>query len=477
MRVLSNLEPNKVFYWFEEITKIPHGSGNMEKISEFCEKFAKERKLEYIRDNSNNVIIKKPATSGYENSEPIILQGHLDMVCEKEDDCDIDFLKDSLRLEVDGDFVSAKGTTLGADNGIAVGYMLALLDSSDIAHPALEMLFTVDEEIGLLGAGLVDLSSLKSKKLINMDSEKEGIFTVSCAGGARVECVIPIVREEKEGIIYNITISGLKGGHSGEMIDKNRGNSNILMGRFLNSLMKKEELRIVDISGGLKDNAIPVKTTAIVVCKNDIDKYINEYNDILKNEYRASDSDVFVSFEKKNGKISVADEKSSNNIVFLLTALPNGIQKMSAEIKNLPETSLNLGILVTEEAKVSMSFALRSSVETAKTALVEKLTAITEYAGGYVEISGIYSGWEYNEASELRKTMVEVYKKMYNEEPVIKAIHAGLECGVLCEKIKGLDCISIGPDLLDIHTPMERMSISSVKRIWEFLCEVLKALK
>lgn len=477
MGVLSNLEPNKVFYWFEEITKIPHGSGNMEKISEFCENFAKERKLEYIRDINNNVIIKKSATSGYESCEPVILQGHLDMVCEKEEDCEINFLKDPLKLKIDGDYVSAEGTTLGGDNGIAVSYMLALLDSSDIPHPALETLFTVDEEIGLLGAGTVDLSSLKGKKLINMDSEEEGTFTVSCAGGARAECVIPVTREDKEGIVYNITVSGLIGGHSGVEIDKNRANSNVVMGRLINILMKNTDIRICEISGGFKDNVIPVKTTATILSEKEIDGLIEEYNAVIKNEYRASDKDISVSFEKHIGKLNAADKKSSRDICYMLNALPNGIQKMSAEIEKLPETSLNMGILATEEDKLVISFALRSSVETAKTALIEKLEVITEYAGGCVEISGVYPGWEYNDASKLRKTMIEVYKKLYNKEPVIEAIHAGLECGMLCEKIKGLDCISIGPDMCDVHTPMERMSISSVKRTWEFLCEILKALK
>ena len=474
MSVLSNIEPKEVLYWFEEISKIPRGSGNMEGISNFCEKFAKERNLFCIKDEHGNVIITKEATSGYENREAVILQGHLDMVCEKKEDCDIDFLKDPLRLKVEGDYIYAEGTTLGADDGVAIAYILAILNSDDISHPPIEAVLTVDEEIGLLGAGSVDLSMLKSKRLINLDIEEEGVFTVSCAGGATVTCTLPVNFKNTCGNVYTITLSGLKGGHSGAEIDKNRGNSNVLMARLLNKLNINSDILVSEIKGGLKDNAIPVKTTAKIVTKDNLDEIIINYNKILKNEYQTSDADVFVSFEKTKDKIMAADRESTDKIIFLLNSLPDGIQKMSADIEGLVETSLNMGKLLTEKDSVVMSFAVRSSVETEKEALIEKIKTITEFAGGKIDVSGVYSGWEYNKDSSLRKIMVNEYKKMYNKEPVIEAIHAGLECGMFTQKIKGLDCISIGPDIFDIHTPMERASISSLKRTWEFLKAVLK---
>ena len=398
------------------------------------------------------------------------------MVCEKREDCEIDFLKDPLRLKVDGDYIYAEGTTLGADNGIAVAYSLAVLESDEIEHPPIEAVFTVDEEIGLLGAGSIDLSMLKSKRLINMDIEDEGVFTVSCAGGATVCCELPLDFKVVKGNIYKITLSGLKGGHSGAEIDKNRGNSNVLMARLLNKLAISHDISVSEISGGLKDNAIPVKTVAVIVTNSDIDEIIEEYNRILKNEYRTSDEGVYVSFEKTSGELNSSDFESSKKLIFLLNSLPEGIQKMSAEIEGLPETSLNMGKLNTENNIVTMSFSVRSAIETAKEALIEKIKTITEFAGGKISVSGIYSGWEFNKDSLLRKTMEDEYKKMFGKVPVIEAIHAGLECGMFTEKIKGLDCISIGPDIIDIHTPMERASISSIKRTWEFLKEVLKNL-
>ncbi len=469
---MQNIINNEVLKWFYEISKIPRGSGNMVKIADYCENFAKERNLCCIRDEFNNIIIKKPAAKGYENISPVILQGHLDMVCEKEKGYEIDFLNDPIKLKVEGDFLSAEGTSLGADNGIAVAYIMAVLDSDKISHPPIEAVLTVDEEIGLLGASSIDLSSLNSKRLINIDIEDEGVFTVGCAGGARADITLPVSRESKEGTIYTIEISGLLGGHSGVQIDKNRGNSNVLMGRLLNNL---SDVRIISLNGGMKDNVIPSRTTAEIMAEN-IDDAIELFGQIIKNELRASDGGVTVTFKKEQGSANVTDEKSTKDMIFLLNALPNGILKMSAEIKDLPETSLSMGILNLNQEELKIGYALRSSVESLKTALIEKITVISEYAGAKVEISGIYSGWEYDSNSKLRKTLVSVFKRMYNKEPVVEAIHAGLECGVFCEKIKGLDCISIGPDMYDIHSTDERVSISSVMRTWDFIKEILKEL-
>lgn len=477
MGVLSNINPKSVLYWFEEITKIPRGSGNMEKISSFCEEFAKKRNLFCLRDEFNNIIIKKPGTSGYENSEPVIIQGHLDMVCEKKNGVDFNFETDPLKIKIEGDFITADGTTLGADNGIAVAYALALLDSNELEHPELEVLLTVDEEIGLLGAACVDMSSLKGKRLINIDIEDEGVFTVGCAGGSNVDCMLPVNRENFDGYIYEISVSGLQGGHSGVEIDKNRANSNVVAARLLNHLSKICELRVFGFEGGMKNNVIPVKTDFTIVTDKACDCVIEDFDKIVKNEYKTSDKDIAVSFIKRKATLNALNKESTNKIIFLLTALPDGIQKMSADIKGLPETSLNMGISKLKEDKFILSFGLRSSVETQREALTEKLITITEFAGGTVDVSGVYPGWEYNQNSALRKIMIKVFEKMYGKKPVVEAIHAGLECGMFCNKIKGLDCISIGPDMYDIHTPMERVSISSVKNTWEFLLQVLKELK
>lgn len=482
MESLNNLEPKLVFHYFEEISKIPHGSRNTKEISDYCVNFAKEHGFDYIQDEWNNVIIKKNASKGYENAPTIILQGHLDMVCEKDHDCKIDFEKDGLDLRVEGDYVYAQGTTLGGDDGIAIAYVLAILASEGLEHPALECVFTVDEEIGLIGATEIDLSTLKGKRLINIDSEEEGIFLISCAGGAKVMCQLPVDYLMVKGLLCEVKVSGLLGGHSGIEIDKKRGNSNIIMGRILHELSNIMPFTIAVLEGGSKDNAIPRETTAQILidtqAQENFKSFIEKYDKILKNEFKTSDPDITVTgVVKEESKIEVLTPKARELVLFLLRNIPDGVQEMSIDIKGLVETSLNAGIIKLGHETFTLHSGLRSSVESKKEELIEKIKYLTEFLGGEISVSGIYPAWEYRKESPLRDLFIEVYKEQYEKEPEIKAIHAGLECGIFSNKITDLDCISFGPNIEGIHTTSEKLSISSTKRVWELLLEVLKRSK
>ena len=479
MGILEHLEPKKVFQFFEALCAIPHGSSDTKAVSDWCVEFARARGLKYLQDEMNNVIIWKAGTPGYENAPGVILQGHMDMVCEKEVSCAKDMEKEGLDLLVDGDFVRAKGTTLGGDDGIAIAMAMAVLDAGDIPHPPLEAVFTVDEEIGMLGAVGIDASPLQGRWMVNLDSEAEGVFTVSCAGGNVSKCILPVKREAYAGTGLAVTVDGLRGGHSGAEIDKGRGNSSILMGRVLRALLKAGGLRLVSVVGGLKDNAIPVETAAYLVTADAaaLTSAAAEAEAALKNEYRATDPDIRVEVKPWAAEGVPMDEASTARTIAMLRVLPNGIQFMSGEIPGLVQTSLNLGILKTQEACVEASFCVRSAVETQKAEVKDRLACLMEQLGGTVEYSGDYPGWEYRKDSALRELMVEIFREQYGHDPRIEAIHAGVECGMFIGKLPGLDCVSVGPDLLEIHTPRERMSISSVQRVWKFLLEILKRSK
>ncbi|MBQ4557005.1 MAG: aminoacyl-histidine dipeptidase [Clostridia bacterium] len=470
MSVLAKIKPERVFYYFEELSKIPHGSGNMDKISSYCVDFAKGLGLEVIKDEHNNVIIKKPASAGYEHHETIILQGHLDMVCEKDGDSPIDFMKDGLDLRVDGDLIYAKGTTLGGDDGIAIAMTMAILEDKALIHPPIEALFTTDEETGMYGAEGLDGSKLSGKTLINIDSEEEGILTVSCAGGARAGIEIPLVKETVSAPCFKITVDGLIGGHSGVEIDKGRLNSNIVMGRLLNSL--PFNYNIINIQGGLKDNAIPRTTEAIISCNGNITSICKDF--VEKNRV-ATDPGLVITVEDVSYTDGY-DQASSKSITDFLCTVPNGVQAMSKDIEGLVQTSLNLGILHIENNKLVATFAVRSSVNTEKSDLLDKLDEVAKVFGGQFESHAHYPAWEYRKNSRLRDTMTEVYTKLYGTAPQVVAIHAGLECGLLSDKINDLDAVSFGPNLYDIHTSRERMSIESVKRTYDYLIELLKNL-
>lgn len=473
MRKLINIEPKAVMGYFEDICAIPHGSGNTKMISDYLVEFAKNNGFEYRQDSLNNVIIFAPGSAGCENSPAVIIQGHMDMVAEKTEDCPINMESDGLDLYIEDGFVKAKGTTLGGDDGIAIAYALAAMTSPEVVHPPIEAVFTVDEETGMIGAAGIDVSELKGRLMLNIDSEQENVFTVSCAGGANAYVTIPTERKNEEGIVFEITVDGLKGGHSGVEIDKGRGNSNILMGRLLYAM--KDKIKLCSLSGGSKGNAIPLSTTAVVVASEDISDIAAEYEKAFKNELRSSDENVRVICTNKGmgtRNIALATQKI---ITYLMTA-PNGIYAYSMEIPGLVQTSLNLGILELLEDKMTARYAVRSSVGTQRVWICDMLKAVAEGLGGTAEFDGIYSEWEYKRDSKLRDLMIEVYREQYGKEPVIEAIHAGVECGIFAGKLPGLDCVSFGPDLLEIHTVRERMNIESVQRTWKMIKEVLRRL-
>ena len=430
MAVLEHLEPGRVFHFFEQMSAIPRGSGNTKAVSDWLAEFARERGLRYQQDALNNIIIFKDASAGYEGAEPVILQGHMDMVCEKAPDCGKDMTREGLDLAIDGDFVYAKGTTLGGDDGIAVAMALAVLDDESLPHPPIEAVITVDEETGMDGAMGIDVSGLKGRRMLNIDSEDEGVFTVSCAGGARMDCVLPVRREVFAAPVQRITVQGLVGGHSGTEIDKGRGNGVQLMGRVLASVAEETELRLVEVT------VEPAETAMLPM-----------------------------------------DAVSTRRAVCLLVCHPNGVQVMSADIPGLVQTSLNMGILTTGETAVHLSSSVRSSVESQKQMLLQRIACLTAELGGETSTRGEYPGWAYLPDSPLRDLMVEVFTDQYGYEPKVEAIHAGLECGLFSAKLPGLDCVSFGPDLKEIHTFREKMSISSVQRVWKMLVELLRRMK
>ena len=473
MMKLENLYPERVFYYFEKLTEIPHGSRNTKQISDYLVSFAKEHELKYYQDESNNVIIVKEATAGYENADTIIIQGHMDMVCEKENGCNIDFTKDSLDIFIDGDFVKANGTTLGGDDGIAVAYALAILESKEIAHPKLEVIITVDEEIGMLGAADIDLSMITGHKMLNIDSEEEGMSLHSN---------IPVQRTLQKGQKFNLKITGLEGGHSGAEIDKEHGNANVIMGRVLKGIFDRTPFGIISLAGGLKDNAIPRECISDILVPAEkvgaVKEYVNEMDGILKNEFMSSDPAVTVVLtEEGEAEEQILDFGSVNRVILYLRTVPNGIQNMSQVMHGLVETSLNLGIMELFEDHLHTVSSVRSSVGTRKTELCERVDTVVEMVGGETEIEGAYPAWEYRKDSELRMQIAKVYEELYHTEPVFETIHAGLECGLLSQKIKDLDCVAFGPDIFDIHTPKERLSISSTARVWDMLVAFLKEAK
>lgn len=480
MKVLENLQPAEVFHFFEEICAIPHTSFHEQKLSDYCANFAEERGLFYRQDEMGNVLIVADATEGYEDVPAIILQGHLDMVGDKVQGCPVDLEKDGLELFVDGDEVGAKGTTLGADDGIAVAYALAILDSKEIAHPRLEVVLTVSEEVGLLGATGIDLSDCKARRLLNIDSEDEGVLTVGCAGGRRDYCVIPMQREEKEGLVCRLDITGLLGGHSGIEIDRGRANAAVLMGRFLMLLEQKISYSIMHLTSGVKENVIPKDAKAEILIEEEdlyiLKNVIEEFNQKMSAEYATADPDIKLSVEAADiEKRMVLEDISAQKVLMSLNLMPNGIQAMSMDLPGLVESSLNLGVAELKEETFEMAFSIRSSVVSAKEYMSDKVEYLTRMMGGTVEISGDYPAWPYARESELRDLCIRVFKEQYGYEPKVELIHAGLECGILSDKIPGLDCVSFGPNLKAVHTPNERVSISSTARVWEYLKGILAA--
>ncbi len=478
MSIFEKYQPIEVLKYFEELCSIPHGSNHSCQVAEWLVSFASAHGLKCRKDTADNVIIFKPASAGYESVEPIILQAHTDMVCEKLQNIEFDFTKDSLKLVVDGDFVKATGTTLGADDGIGVAMIMAVLSDKSLSHPDIEAVFTSDEEIGMIGANALDVNDLKSKKMINLDCEDEGVFYVGCAGGNVTKNTLPINREEYNGAYIKVTVTGLSGGHSGVDIDKGRANSNVLVSRLLASVSKEVDMRIVSVNGGNKDNAIACHSEAIIAVDNEnaFARIFSSFADNIKSEYKSTEKTLKLFYEKAEASLPM-DKESTQKVLCLLSLSPDGIQTMSNDIPRLVETSLNLGILTTSDDEIALSHCVRSGIESQKDMLVDRLSILSASLGGSTEISGDYPAWEYNADSKLRDIVADVYKSLYNAEPQIATIHAGLECGSFSSKISGLDCISVGPTILDVHTPRERFSISSLDRTWKMLVEILKKLK
>jgi len=477
-RKLQGLEPESVFRYFEEICAIPHGSRNTKAISDYLVSFAKAHGLRYRQDESNNVVIFAPGTCGLEDHESVILQGHMDMVCEKDAGCPLDMAVDGLDVTHDGCCIFAKGTTLGGDDGIAVAYALAILDDNTIAHPPLEVIITVDEEIGMLGAAAMDLADVKGRTMLNLDSEDEGIFTVSCAGGATCTVSLNAERKAVYGPCVRLSVEGLRGGHSGAEIHKNRANANKVMGDFLGRIQKLMPLCLTSFSGGSKDNAIPRACQATVVAMGIGLERINDIAAQLQQEVRETYDEpeaLVQAFDVDALGGNALTTAATADVISLLCAAPNGVQAYCPDMPELVQTSLNLGIAKLGD-RFTATFSVRSSVNAEKEGLITKLKELADFYNGAYSQSGTYPAWEFKKGSRLRDVMVPIYTRMFGKEPKVLAIHAGLECGLLGDKLPGLDCVSIGPQMHDIHTSREKLEIASTKRTWDFLLEVLKAL-
>lgn len=475
MAVLEGLEPKKVFEYFEMLCSVPHGSGNTKQVSDLCVKFAQEHGLRYVQDAYNNVIIWKNASPGCEQAEPLILQGHLDMVCAAEPDCGIDMETEPIRLVVDGDWVKAYKTSLGADNGIGVAMALAILDDDTLRHPRLEAVFTTDEETGMFGAVGIDLSKLEGRCLINLDSEEEGLLTVSCAGGVRVDCLLPADWEKTPAgfCFYEVVIDGLKGGHSGAEIDKGRASAAQLVGRFLYEAEKETGLRVASITGGTFANVIPLYCRAVVaVPENKAERFaelckIGEK--MFRAEYATADPGLAMRAAPTEPEKRVFSAGRNKALLNLLLLAPYGVQAMSMDIPGLVQTSLNLGVIKTEEDGIKLCFLLRSAIQSQKEMLVKQLHALCALFGAGFSTHDDYPGWAFRKESRLRDAMSEACEMVWGKKPGITATHGGLECGLFMEKRPDFDCVSLGPELHEVHSVRERLSISSTERVYRIL--------
>lgn len=476
---LNKLQASRVFYYFEEISKIPRGSKNTKAISDYLVAFAVFNNLEYRKDENNNVIIYKKAYRGYENSQTIILQAHMDMVCEKGKNVEHDFNKDGIEIIYDNGVLKADGTTLGADDGIGIAFSLSVLESKTLKHPNLEVVFTADEEIGLIGAKKINTEFLSGKYLINLDSENESCFYVGCAGAIGGVVSIPLAFKKKYGSVYRIRISGLLSGHSGIDIDKNRGNAIILMGRLLYKV--KDLISIISLNGGENENVISREAEAIIMVDENVSeklkKIIDDYSDDIKKEYYQIDDSVNVFMDKlEKMETDVLTLQSSVTVLTFLMLYPNGVYKKCGYLDNVVETSCNIGMVKTEKEYFLAFISIRSCLETAKEFMWNKIYCLSELLGCKLKKVAEYSAWEYNRDSKLGRIMIDAYRNVYGKTPEIKVIHAGLECAVFKEKMPELECISIGPDIYNIHTVQECVSMISVNRVWIFLVKVLDAM-
>lgn len=482
MNNLKDLKPADVFAYFERLCAVPHGSGNTKQISDLIVSMAEELHLPWEQDAWNNVIIRKPGSAGYESSDPVILQGHMDMVCVAAEDCSKDMSREGLDLATDGTWVWAEGTSLGGDDCIAVAVALAILADDSLAHPPIEAVFTTDEETGMTGAVEMDCSGLQGKNLLNLDSEEEGVFTVSCAGGARCDCFIP-GREEMlfDETVYDLELAGLTGGHSGVEIHQGRANANVQMARILYTALEASvNLRIADICGGRFDNAICNRCAAKVAVPAAqaaaFEQFLAESAAVLKDEFAVTDPELSLTW-KKGAASAALSARVTKTMLHALFLLPNGVQAMSPDFPGLVRTSLNLGILKLQETGLTFSLLVRSSLESEKELTILKIRSAVEYAGGKVEIRSAYPAWQYNRESRLKDLVLASYREATGKEGEVMGTHGGLECGMFIGKMPGLDAVSYGPNLYDIHSERERLEVASVEHLYDLTCEILKRLK
>lgn len=479
MNILNELKPQRVFHYFGEIVKIPRCSGEEKEVSDYLKGVGESLGLETIQDELNNIIIRKPATKGYEDSPGVIIQGHMDMVCEKEEGVDHDFAKDPIEVKIEEDFVKAKGTTLGADNGIAVAMGLAILEDDTLEHPPLELLVTISEETEMDGALGLKAGLLKGKRLLNVDSEEEGFLTVGSAGGELIQASIDTKKEKVSGYKgVKITVKGLSGGHSGMEIDKNRANALKIALQVLKTLKESLPIRLISINGGSKDNAIPRQAEIILGVKDDsmdrVKSLVKDVEEQAKSKFKEEKPEI--SLEEVPSLDEVLAEKDLENTIYLLDKLPTGVNTHLEEDKATVESSSNLAIVDTHDDKIDIYVSTRSSNEKVFEEMRNEITKDIEKVGKY-KITGNYPGWEYNPESELRDKAVDLYKDLYNKEMQVSVIHAGLESGALKQTYKDLDIISFGPNMFDVHTPKEKLSISSTQNVYHYLVELLRELK
>ncbi|USF29716.1 aminoacyl-histidine dipeptidase [Clostridium sp. MD294] len=479
--MLEQLEPKSVFQFFEEICNIPHGSKNEKKISDYIVHFAEKRGLYCKQDKANNVLVKKAATKGYETQPTIILQSHIDMVCEKNGNVSHDFETDGLKLSIEQGKIKAKDTTLGADNGIGVAYMLAVLDAQYIDHPALEAVFTTEEEIGMGGAKVFDVSKLEGKVFINLDSEEEGEFVIGCCGGNKTDVLLPVIWEDtlQNSVPYLLKITGLKGGHSGSDIHLQRANANKLIGRILFEIFNVYDISVASVMGGEKDNAITREAEAVLLLKEEqvqqIKENINYFNEICVKEYKEiEDNIVFSLLPMKENVGQCFSKQTTEKIIAILVLLPYGVETMDLYHNNLVESSSNIGTVKTEKECVVFCNAIRSSVESRKELILQKIKMIAKLTEAEINVKGEYPEWPIKRNSDIEKICKQIYYTMYGKQAEIKAIHAGLECGIFSKRMgEEIDMISFGPNISGAHSPDEEVDIASVKRVWEFLLAVI----
>ncbi len=477
---ILNLEPKALWKNFYSLTQIPRPSKKEEKVTAFLKKFGEDLGLETKVDEVGNVIIKKPATEGMENRKGVILQGHIDMVPQKNSDVEHDFEKDPIDAYIDGEWVTAKGTTLGADNGMGVAAAMTVLESKDLVHGPVEALFTVDEETGMTGAEGLKPGLLDGDILLNLDSEDEGELYIGCAGGVNTNGEMEYKEEDvPEGMVaYKVTVKGLKGGHSGLDINLGRGNSNKIINALLVTAAEKFGLRVAEMEGGNLRNAIPREAFATVVIpedkKADFETYVKEFDQLVKDEFAKTDAGVEVSTETTDMPAKVMEEKAQTSLFKAVADCPNGAITMSKELKGIVETSTNLSIVKAAKGKIELASLQRSLTEEGKNSIAAKVRASHEAAGLKAESSGDYPGWKPNPDSPILKEMKDIYNKKYGKVPEVKVIHAGLECGLLGSVYTNWDMISFGPTIRWPHSPDEKVNIATVQKFWDFLVETLK---